>query len=161
MLRKTFVFINIFLKIWYFREKICFLNIVTSWLSCPLCLVQVIYQADLSSPTCFGCPVPDVLSKMLCPNPCQECPLETFLSRLFCPGCPCPGCPVWVVLSQMSYITQQPRLFHPGYPILAVPSLLSCWGRSAFPFLAVLLCDVAELKNKLMGVMVYFQPAEK
>jgi hypothetical protein len=118
MFTNIFVFVNIFAKIQSLREIIGILNIfarmltkmfvfvntsaklsriraiyVFQTLSFPGCPVQVTYQADLSSTTCFwlscpSCPVPNVPSKMSWPD-------LSVLSWLSCPAVllqlPCPG----------------------------------------------------------------------
>ncbi len=172
------VFVNIFAKIWNF-VKIRFLNVVMSWpswLSRPLCPVQVTCQASLSSPrcptvlsqlsgprcplsdaqSCPGCPVPLVLFQLPCPgNLVHSSPDATAISRQSCPLCPfqahLSGWPVQTALSRLScpavlsewswprYSFWTARMSHSACPVLAVLSLLSCFGRSVlFPTLAVL-----------------------
>ncbi len=118
-------------------------------MSCLDCLVQVTYQADLSSPTCLYCPVPAVQSRMSCPVP-------VVLSQLSCPSCPpvpaaLPGhlvhcsldttdifwqsydlCPFQAHLSRLTCQTDLSRRSCPDCP---VPTVLSCPG---CPILAVL-----------------------
>ncbi len=176
MLTKIFVFVNIFSKIQSLREIIGILNIfarmltkkfvfvntsaklsrireiyvfqILSWSGCP---VQVTYQADLSSKTCFwlscpSCSVPNVLSKMSWPD-------LSVLSWLSCPSCPAPAalpgppCPLpswfhfhvlavlfslyfpdWPVQSNLSgwlVVTVLSWLSYPEFPVQTVPSQLS------------------------------------
>jgi hypothetical protein len=75
-----------------------------SWLSCPLCPVQVTNRTGLSSPIYPDYPVPVVHSQMFCPRfpvlTCLSSPDPSVPSRLSCPDCPvlavllqlpCPG----------------------------------------------------------------------
>jgi hypothetical protein len=117
----------------HLRKSLFFFQTFRSWL-----FIQVIYPAELSSPTCLSCPVPVVWSQMSR----SRCPVLTCLS--------CPGCPVPSVLFQlpspsnpvhsspgttvMSWQSCHPypfqahlfRLTFPDCPVLTVLSWLSC-----------------------------------
>ncbi len=137
----------------------------TAWQSCHLCPFQAHLSRLPLGPTCWDCPVPNVLSRMSCPS----CPVQVVLSKMSRPGCPLstgtvvpswlpylswmscpryllstavdvlPGCLVLVVLSLLPYSDHSASVSYPGCTIPSVfLTFLSQFSCPRFPVLAVL-----------------------